>query len=170
MKKVDIPELNRLIDAHQSELLRFAWGVLGDGSLAQDAVQAAFEALAVRGEAPENPRAWLYKVTRTRALNILRSRKRFEFIGDPPENFCGESGSPEESVCRDERSRILREAVAELPGVQRAVLMLRYDRDMSYREIAAVMGSSSGTVGAHLHSALKNLASRLRKHFSEEGK
>lgn len=167
---MDIPELNRLIDDHQGELLRFACAVLGDMGLAQDAVQAAFEALAGRGEAPCNPRAWLYKVTRTRALNILRSRKRFHFVDDLPETAAGEAGSPEEELCRDERRLILREEVAKLPGAQRAVLMLRYDRDMSYNEIAAVMGSSVGTVGAHLHSALKNLASRLRKHFNEEGK
>ena len=167
---MDIPELNRLIDDHQGELLRFACAMLGDMGLAQDAVQDAFEALAGRGAAPENPRAWLYKVARTRALNILRSRKRFHFVGDMPENAAGEAGSPEEDMCRDERCRILREAVAELPGAQRAVLLLRYDRDMSYKEISEVMGSSAGTVGAHLHSALKNLASRLKERFSEEGK
>ena len=54
-----------------------------------------------------------------------------------------------------------RAAIAELPRRQRATLILRMYHEMSHQEIAAVLGSSVGTVKANFFHALGNLKKQL---------
>jgi RNA polymerase sigma-70 factor (ECF subfamily) len=69
--------------------------------------------------------------------------------------------SPEEEVIRNERSKALHAALKELPDQMRRCCILRYERGLKYREIAALMGISIETVKAHLHQARKRLMDLL---------
>jgi RNA polymerase sigma-70 factor (ECF subfamily) len=165
---VEISELTKLVHLHESELLRFAAAILKDAALAQDAVQGAFNALTKRFIAPRNPRAWLYRATKNRALNILRCREKLHFPGELPE-LCSEEDSPEREMFIADRETLLRRAVDELPPGQRAVLVLRFYENMSYGEIAEYTGSAPGTVASQLHDALQKLSALVKDgKFREE--
>ena len=164
---METTELTRLVHTHESELLRFAVTLLGDEALAQDAVQDAFNALSGCFFVPRNPRAWLYRVTKNKALNILRSRRKLHFTCDMPE-VCDHVNVPEKDMELSDRESVLKKAVSELPPGQRAVLVLRFYENMSYGEIARCMGVSSGTVASQLHDALCKMELLLKDRFSEE--
>jgi len=53
--------------------------------------------------------------------------------------------------------------LADLPPLQREVVLLRYRDDMSYAEIALIVGCPIGTVRTRLHHAKRQLLERLKR-------
>lgn len=74
--------------------------------------------------------------------------------------------SPLDRVMRSEASRLLREAVEELPPRMRRCVLLRIDRGLKYREIATVLSVSVDTVKTQLHQARQRLEDGLGEYFS----
>ena len=64
---------------------------------------------------------------------------------------------PLEAVARGQQAARVRQAIHRLPPKQRATLVLRVYQDLSYEEIARVLGSSVGAAKANLFHALGNL-------------
>ena len=56
-----------------------------------------------------------------------------------------------------------RETIAGLPPLQREILDLRFQHDLSYAEIAEVLGVPVGTVRSRLHNAMQLLRERLEE-------
>jgi RNA polymerase sigma-70 factor (ECF subfamily) len=69
----------------------------------------------------------------------------------------------------DERLAAVRAAIASLPEAQRETLELRLRNELSYEEIAAVLGIPVGTVRSRLHGAVKTLRDRLAGDRLERG-
>ncbi|MCZ6747136.1 MAG: sigma-70 family RNA polymerase sigma factor, partial [Acidobacteria bacterium] len=66
-------------------------------------------------------------------------------------------------LVQGEQREEVRRAVASLPEKQRRTLLLRVFAELRYREIAEVMGTTTGTAKANVFHALRNLARRLEK-------
>lgn len=146
---------------HLDAAYRLARWLTDSAADADDIVQAAilrafrgFDAL--RGE---DARAWLLVIVRNCHRSALRHEQR-----RPAEPLPGESnvqdpsltanapGPEEQAVAADER-RALAALMRELPEEQREVLILKDIEDMSYREIASVIGVPIGTVMSRLARA-----------------
>lgn len=161
-----------LVARHGAHLLRAITALIGpeaSSRVAQDVCQDTLLKLAqqppvlpdeVRGS-PSLERAhlvaWLHRVARNRAMELLRSEKR----RDAREKA---SSSPESHDDGTE-ARELRAAVLEglkiLPDDQREALVLRLFHEMSYKEIAQTTGKKIGTVGWLISEGLKVLSARL---------
>ena len=80
-------------------------------------------------------------------------------------NFCriglSATVSPLEEVANAEQKQQVREAIGFLTENQRATLVLAYYQQLSYSEVAQVMGCSVGTVKTQMYRALRTLARRL---------
>ncbi len=61
----------------------------------------------------------------------------------------------------DDRIEEARESIAALPALQREILDLRFAQDLSYAEMAEVLGIPVGTVRSRLHNAIAQLRLRL---------
>jgi RNA polymerase sigma factor, sigma-70 family len=98
-------------------------------------------------------RTWLFQTTRYRALDSLRRRKRQSRLLDDAATELAQGDVP--AGDEDERVGDLDlAAIAEaLPPTLREVLLLRYGNDLSYAEVALVMGCAVGTVRSRLHAA-----------------
>jgi RNA polymerase sigma factor (sigma-70 family) len=95
-------------------------------------------------------------------------------------SFVAENGYTPQAVCHrrevtaleatlsEERSKILREAIEELPPQMRQAVYLRVEGNLKYREIAELMNVSIETVKAHLYQARQQLKRKLANYFSEE--
>jgi RNA polymerase sigma-70 factor (ECF subfamily) len=68
---------------------------------------------------------------------------------------------PLDELLQDERSRLLQEALQELPSQMRRCVELRISWDMKYREIAVLMGLSIETVKSQLHQARQLLKEKM---------
>jgi RNA polymerase sigma-70 factor (ECF subfamily) len=138
--------------------LRYLRGVLGD--FADDVQQEVWLSVFRRIRdlnAPGTFRTWLFRITRHRAIDELRRTKRDRELFVPvPETLPHDEGEPDlHSETID--TAVLEAALHDLPTPQREVLILRFQNDLSYREIALVLGCAVGTVRSRLHYAKQSL-------------
>jgi len=144
---------------------------VGDGTAAEDLAQETllrgFRGLSTLVE-PAKFGSWLCGIAVRTCLDWLkskqRSQKRFADLGDDgqADGFVDgrASAGPASVERRDELSRLMSE-VESLPLEYREVLMLFYYEDLSYRDIAALLGVSPATVNARLTKARTMLRERL---------
>lgn len=121
---------------------------------AADAVHDAYAQVLARPgafDARKGPlRPWFLRVVRNRCLDLLRKRRPG---GVPAHDLPDPADSPERHAETEQRERVLRQALAGLPGAQREILVLRDYLDLSYAEIADVLSVAPGTVMSRLHRA-----------------
>ncbi|OHE79198.1 MAG: RNA polymerase subunit sigma-24 [Verrucomicrobia bacterium RIFCSPLOWO2_12_FULL_64_8] len=159
--KPERTDLGALFRSEESGLLRFAIGLVGRRSVAEELAQEAFLRLhQVWGEV-ENPRAWLYRCLRNLALNHLRDRPKE--VGSPAEALPNGEMPPPELLGRHEAVGMVRLLLAEMPSEDRRLVHLKYHDNLKYREISERTGLSIGNVGYRLHHLLKGLADALRR-------
>ncbi len=153
-----------------SSLLGLALKVLGDRQDAEETVQEAFLYLWRRAGSYRPERAslstWLTLITRSRAVDRLRSRHRRGQTETKMETDLGpiEGEEPPKSFDRlldDERSRRVTDALRELPAAQREVLELCYWRGLTQREASERLGIPLGTVKTRTLLAMKKLREAL---------
>lgn len=102
----------------------------------------------------DNPSGWVYRVGLNWAISRTRRSRRRPPVADLPMHV-------EQPQLPDPQ---LAAAVAALPTRQRAVVVLRFDRDWSLEQIAEALGVPTGTVKSRLHRALAALRSTLEDH------
>lgn len=138
------------------------------GDRADDLAQEVFLQLYQRPphQANTDIGAWLYRVATNAGYNALRGEKRrrgwVEALGRQTRGsgWHNAETSPEQQVERADRAVLVRRVLSRLKRRQATVLTLRYS-GLSYREIAAVMDISAGSVGTLLARAEKAFAREL---------
>ncbi|HZV51213.1 MAG TPA: sigma-70 family RNA polymerase sigma factor [Candidatus Dormibacteraeota bacterium] len=155
---------DRLFLAEYGRVVAIANRVLADRAEAEDVAQEVFIDFhrRHRADAPYAP-AWLHRAAVHTALNRLRGRRRRERreraqAGDhDPAPL-----DPQEIAEQRENRRLLRAALARLPGRAAAVLALRYS-GLSYVEVGAALGVSAGQVGTRLRRAEQALRKEVHR-------
>lgn len=133
-----------------------AYRVLGDADEADDIAQEVFCDFYRRhpADAPFAG-AWLYRAASHAALNAIRGKRRREqreTVVVVERTRISEEPDPAHMVENAEGRRELRQALARLPEKSAAVLVLRYS-GLSYAEVAAALGVSTGQIGTLLRRA-----------------
>ena len=153
------------IDLYQGRLIRFAARITGDVESARDVVQDTFLRLCredldrVRDHLP----AWLFRVCRNRALDVRKKERPLQALDDDGTSAVEEPGAdPHSRLEKGDEARRLLAAVGTLPAAQQEALRLRFQEELSYKEISAVTGHSVGSVGFLIHAGIKQLRQRLR--------
>ena len=88
-------------------------------------------------------------------------------VASPARQVIDPRANPMTALLEKEKLEKLRSALEELPEQMRRCAQLRVGKDLSYQEIAVIMGISINTVKAHLHQAQKALKEKLRHYFGE---
>lgn len=150
-----------LVQAHQSRVFSIAYRIVGDTGLAEEVAQDVFLALSrhLDGlQSDEHLLAWLRRVAVHRATDALRRRaSRVDFTAaefDEQRTVAADAHGSGPAGPAANRMEIL---VASLPPPQRAMVLLRYQEDMTPAEIAAALSMPVGTVKSQLQRALKLL-------------
>lgn len=126
-------------------------GRLAD-DLVQDTFVRAFRSLPRLRESV-SPRAYLFGIARHVGIDALRAHRPTEEISQELPDKEAESD--------DDRLPAMRAAIANLPEPQREALQLKLQHELSYEEIAEVLGLPVGTVRSRLHYAVGHLRSTL---------
>ena len=166
-----------LVDRHQTSILNLIYCFIGDRTQAKDLAQEVFLRVwqAAKTYKPEAKfTTWLYRITANLCLNELKSsrrRKLFQFLqfGEDQENTIEEvlvdaSPSPEDLLLSREQSRRISDALQSLPANQRMALVLKRYDDLSYQEIAKVIGCSVSAVESLLVRAKRSLQEKLKNY------
>jgi RNA polymerase sigma-70 factor, ECF subfamily len=105
------------------------------------------------------PLTWVYRIAINTVITGLRRRARQPV--HVPLEAAGDMASPEVSAASDSRTELLYRVVRRLSDVDRALVTCYLD-DLSYREIADVLGLSETNVGARLSRAKTKLQELAR--------
>lgn len=149
---------------YEGQLIGYVAGILGDAEGARDVVQDTFIKLckADHSKLQKGLKAWLYTVCRNRALDILRKDRRTFFVDtEILEQHREEGPDPSMVAERSEQGRNLMGLLHVLTENQQEVIRLRFQGDLSYKEISDVTGLTQGNVGFILHTGLKKLRELL---------
>jgi RNA polymerase sigma-70 factor, ECF subfamily len=153
--------LDELEAAYREGFERFATvalAILGSQAAARDAVQDAF-VLAVRRRRQfrrdGSLDAWLWRLV----VNAARTQRRRAAQRPHVEAAAGLAPFPPLEVT----DGVVAALVASLPERQRLAVFLRYYADLTYEQIAEVLGVRPGTVAATLNAAHRSLEVRLEE-------
>lgn len=163
-----------LYDRHSPTLLALARRILDGSSEAGDVLQEVFVHVWNRGALYDPGRSsvstWLVLITRSRAIDRLRSRKVVERTHEAAQMESSDAyTSPEgdQNVFMQERRERVREELAKLPPEQRQVLDLAFYGGLSQTEIASRTEIPLGTVKTRTLLAMKKLRNALRTEIRE---
>lgn len=148
-----------LLQRYELPLLQFATRITGDRERARDVVQETFVKFQRNGASESSaPATWLFTVCRNGALNVCRKERRLTFLDDDLiATRATEETLPSEALERKEAAGFLMKLVATLPPRQQEVIQLKFQNDLSYREIAQITKTNANNVGVLIHTALKTL-------------
>jgi RNA polymerase sigma-70 factor (ECF subfamily) len=161
-----------LVDRHKKKAYYTALKLVGDPDDAYDLSQEAFiRVYNARSRYDETHPfyAWFYTIIRNLARNYLRKRNvRFEYEVQTKQSSKGNlemSDSPEYIVEADEAKKAMWAAIDKLPYDHREIIILRHFEDMSYEEIAGILGIAVGSVMSRLYYARKKLRDLLGEKY-----
>ena len=162
----DHEAFTRLVEAYQIPVYNLAYRMLGDASEAEDAAQETFLRAYTRLTTYQTDKkfsSWLLAIASHHCIDRLR-RRRFTWLSldELPflEQDAGERNRPEEAAIRQEEQDEVRRMLDHLSPQYRAAVILRYWYELSYREIAEVMGITESAVKSRLYRAREKLAQR----------
>lgn len=148
-------ELSALAEQLRPELHRYCSRLMGSviegEDIVQDTLAKAFVALDALAETPPL-RAWLFRIAHNRALDVLRSKaiRATEPIEAAHNIVDQASPDPVEELMRQEAVKTAVSRFAELPLLQRSVIILKDVLDEPLAEIALLLDLSVDAVKAHL--------------------
>ena len=156
----------RLLNRHEKPLLYYLRRLVPNADDALDLHQEVWLD-AFRGlkslQVPEAFRAWLYQIAHHKAARFVRDGIREERAVESLGEASVDRSEPEHEVALD--AEALHKALENLPPHHREILMLHYLRDLSTRELAAILDCPPGTVKSRLYHAriqLRNIVERKR--------
>ena len=138
--------------------------ILGNVDDAADAVHDSFATVLSKPDtydADKGPlRPWFFRVVRNRCLDMIRRRRSNE----PVEQLVDTAPSPEDHASSAQRSARIAAALAQLSSEKREIIVLRDFLDLSYAEVADVLGIAPGTVMSRIHRARVELKEVLGRY------
>jgi RNA polymerase sigma-70 factor, ECF subfamily len=161
-----------LLRRHRVPLVSFFRRMVRDQSLAEDLAQEVFLRV-YKSRERYQPEArfttWLYRIATNLALNAIRDRK--DEVSDTAgedaeggamlERFVDPRPTVEQELVRNDRQRLIRQAVEALPENQRAAVILHKYQEADYRQIAKILRVSESAVKSLLFRAYETLRVRL---------
>lgn len=161
-----------LVERHQARVYATIGKMTGDSDLAMDLTQDAFirgwEQLAsFQGRSAFS--TWLYRIAVRLAYDAIERERRMTPTGfdrDADHEIADPTPGPDRRVERRADADVLERRIAELPDLQRAVVVLRTYHEMPYREIAEILGTTETSARVSYHYAI----TRLRGRYLEEAK
>lgn len=169
---------SELYRRYRDRVYAFAYRMVGSQTVAEDVIQETFLVLIEHPERYQPERAsmltFLCAIARNHVMYYLRQHRRDVEVDF--ENGRSDAEAPRE-LRRDPLQELLEEelvaevnlAIADLPPLQREVIVLREFQELSYEEIATVIGVGVNVVKVRLHRARQSLAHRLAPYLISVG-
>jgi len=144
------------LDRHEASLVRYANWILGDIESAREVVQETFLRLCKEQQSRVGAylAQWLFTVCRNLAFDTRKKETRMTPLGDT------EIGVDSRLEQRETAGEIFR-MLNGLSKNQREVVYLKFQCDLSYKEISEITKLSIGNVGFLMHTALKTIRKQI---------
>jgi len=179
VKQGDVSAFERLVEKYKQPVLNLVYRMLRDLTEAEDIAQNVFVQVyksASRYEISSKFSTWLFTIARNLSLNEIRRRSRHpaESIDAPHPDHEDQpwhqfedkkTFTPPERLLQGELENKVLEAIAELPENQRTALLLCRQGELSYEEIAEVVGTSLSATKSLIHRGRETLKQKLKPYL-----
>ena len=179
VKQGDHAAFALLVDKYKQPVMNLAYRMLRDLTEAEDLAQNVFIQVhksAARYEVSSKFSTWLFTIARNLCLNEIRRRSRhpaesieapyFEQEDQPKRQFEDKKiSSPPDSLLHGELEQKIEQALASLPENQRTAILLCRQNELSYEEIATVLGCSLSATKSLIHRGRETLKQRLKPYL-----
>ncbi len=179
VKQGDMAAFEELVGKYKQPVINLIYRTLPDATEAEDLAQHVFLQVfksAHRYLVSAKFSTWLYTIARNLCLNEIRRRSRHPAESldaahpdneDQPlrqyedtKNF-----SPPDLLLQDELVGKIEQALAELPESQRTAILLYREDELSYEEIATVLGCSLSATKSLIHRGRETLKQKLKPYM-----
>ncbi|HEY6401413.1 MAG TPA: RNA polymerase sigma factor [Blastocatellia bacterium] len=173
----DQAAFSQIYQRYRNRVYGFAYRMLGTQEAAEDVTHEAFLLLIRQPEVYQAARGslltFLCAVARNHIFQHLRRQGRYapepvETLDQCDESPPSRSFDPLSDLLERELAAQVETALARLPVAQREAIVLREYQELSYEEIAAVIGADTNVVKARLYRARQTLAKWLAPYLSVE--
>jgi RNA polymerase sigma-70 factor (ECF subfamily) len=148
-------EVGSLYAKHGPALLAYAASLLASRAKAEDVLhQVFFNLMKSRTPMPDNSRAYLFQAVRNAIRNVHRSMDREVGLDERDAWFLSHSGAIEDSLA-------LQTALRQIPAEQREAIVMHVWGDLTFGEIAHVLGISANTAATRYRYGLSKLRGLL---------
>ncbi len=170
--------MDQLVDRHGGSVYAFVRRFLGPSPAVDDLTQDVWLRVIRRSgsfDGRSRFTTWLFTVTRNTCIDYLRKQKRrrppSSANTDPSFHLdqLADPGPPVvESLARRELTTFVEQAVSELPDAQREAFLLREQTDLTFAEIAEMLGVPRDTIKSRMRYALSHIRRAVRAKLGEE--
>ena len=172
--KKDQAAFKQLVEEQKGRAYNTSLGIVQNAEEAEDIIQEVFievfESIGnFKGESKLS--TWIYRITITKSLEAIRRRKRKKRFGFMTRLFQNDPDAPDVDVPdfvhpgvlleNKEKATLLFKAIDSLPENQKIAFTLHKVEDLSYEEIARIMGISLSSVESLMHRAKVSLQKKL---------
>lgn len=164
----DKDALESLVQRYQSPLRYYLRRLMGNEHEAEDILQDVWMTVIRELKHLRDPRTfsiWLYRIARNRTFRILRRQGRLPQVSLKTDDDLPHDDSPEFTA---EDAADIHAALDTLSLEHREILVLRFFEDMSYEQLASLIGCSPGTIRSRLHYAKKMLRKHIEEHSHDQ--
>lgn len=161
----------KIYERHRDPVFRFAYRLAGSVEVAEDITHDCFLGI-LRQPANFRPgratlRTYLLGAARNLWLKRLRMQDREVELDDITEpKFVADGRGPLTEILDDELAAAVKQAVSDLPPMQREALVLFEYEGLALNEIADIVGADVGAIKARLHRARQGLRSSLATYLN----
>ena len=179
-KKGDEAAFAEIVNRYRNPLTNYLFRMLNDYEEAVDLAQETFVRVYFAIERYHTDYAfstYIYRIATNLAISEIRKKKRRKLLSltsffqtedsaeaqefHPPDG----KSLPDEDLIETERSRTIEKAIATLPDKYRAPIVLREIQELSYEEIAQILGLGLGTTKSRISRARGLLREKLKQYF-----
>ncbi len=129
--------------------------------LAQEVLITVWRKAHLYDRAQASASTWIFRIARNRRIDAFRRDSKPDLDPYDPSLLPQEERAPDEQLSAQERERVVRDAIRDLPPQQVALLELAFFEGLSHRDIAERTGVPLGTVKSRLRLAFKRLRATL---------
>lgn len=179
VRQGDWVAFTELVDKYKQPVMNLVFRMLRDPIEAEDIAQVVFLQVyksADRYQVASKFSTWLFTIARNLCLNEIRRRSRHPAdslegsqtdaeTAPGPQHEDLKTFSPPEALLQGELEEKLEEALATLPENQRTALLLCRGEELSYEDIAKVLGCSVSATKSLIHRARQTLKDRLKPYL-----
>jgi RNA polymerase sigma-70 factor (ECF subfamily) len=187
VKHGDMAAFTQLVERWKQPVTNLVARTIRDENEAEDIAQNVFIQVhksAARYEVSAKFTTWLFTIARNLCLNEIRRRSRhptdpldapaFADSDEPRQFPDGKTFAPDQAAVHGELADKIEEALASLPENQRTAILLFQKQDLSYEDIAEVLGVSLSSTKSLIHRGRETLKERLKPYlrtgeWDEEG-
>lgn len=164
VKNGDIDAFEKIIEAYESKVFGVIYHMINDKNEVEDIAQEVFIKVYKnlhKFQGNSSLYTWIYRITVNLCLDVIKSKKKVIYLDDTIKTEDGEidrelpsnEKTGEEIYEEKELKDIMRKCISKLPEKQRAMVILRDIKGLSYEEISEITNIKLGTVKSQINRA-----------------